>query len=77
MDLSQKTTDPEMRFRFVPSPENPKKLTLILDKERDGDLIINNGRGEILLLSPEVTAALTGIMLDYVEGSGFRISRQS
>ena len=43
--LQKQTTDPEMAIRVVSSPSDPKRLESVLDKEKEGDQIIESEEG--------------------------------
>lgn len=76
--LQEQTSDPEIAIRIVPSPSEPNRLELVLDQERDGDQVVENSEGaKVLLIGPELTPALSGMVFDYQEtsqGDGFTLS---
>ena len=77
--LQKQTTDPEMAIRIVSSPSEPNRLELVLDKEKEGDQIVETEEGtKILLIGPDLVSALEGFVVDYEEtpeGAGFTISK--
>ncbi|MFC1875285.1 hypothetical protein ACFLY3_03980 [Chloroflexota bacterium] len=75
--LLSKTTDPEVGFRLIPSPLKSNQLKMTLDTAKEGDQVMEKDGVKILILSPEVVAALEGMAMDYqetAEGGGFSIS---
>jgi len=77
--LQKQTTDPEMAIRVVSSPSDPKRLELVLDKEKEGDQIVEGEEGtKVLLIGSDLVSDLEGMVVDYQEtpeGTGFSISR--
>jgi two-component system alkaline phosphatase synthesis response regulator PhoP len=76
--IQAKTKDLETAFRLIPSPSRPTQLKLILDREKEGDQIVESDGVKILLLSPEVAPMLEGTVIDYQktpQGGGFTISK--
>jgi len=77
--LQKQTTDPEMAIRIVSSPSDPKRLELVLDKEKEGDQIVESEEGtKVLLIGSDLVSDLEGMLVDYQEtpeGTGFTISR--
>ena len=77
--LQEQTTDPEMAIRIVSSPSDPKRLELVLDKEKEGDQIVESEEGtKILLIGSDLVSDLEGMVVDYEEtpeGAGFSISK--
>jgi Fe-S cluster assembly iron-binding protein IscA len=75
--LQTKTTDPEMAIRLVTSPSEPKQFTLVLDKEKEGDKVVESKGIKLLLIRPDLVSELEGLVVDYqetTEGEGFIIS---
>ena len=75
--IRDKTTDPEFGFRLITSPLKPNQLKMTLDRENEGDQVVESEGVKILILSPEVASALKGMVMDYQEtpeGAGFSIS---
>jgi Fe-S cluster assembly iron-binding protein IscA len=75
--IRNKTTDPEFGFRLVASPLKPNQLKMTLDREKEGDQVVESEGVKILILSPEIASALEGMVMDYQEtpeGAGFSIS---
>jgi len=76
--LQSKTSDPEMGFRIVLSDAKPNQLRMILDKQKEGDQVVESEGIKLLFLSPGIIPALEGMVIDYQEtpqGSGFTISK--
>lgn len=76
--LQTKTTDPEIAIRLVASPSEPNRYTLVLDKEKKGDQVVESEAGiKMLLIEPYLASEIEGLVIDYQEtpeGSGFSIS---
>jgi len=76
--IQAKTTDPEVCIRLIPSPSKPNQLEMALDKERQGDQVVESEGVKILLLSPELASVLEGMVIDCQEtpqGVHFTISK--
>jgi Fe-S cluster assembly iron-binding protein IscA len=77
--LQSKTTDPEIAIRIVCSPSKPGRLDLVLDKEKEGDQVVETEEGrKVLLIEPNLVSALEEMVVDYKEtpeGTGFSISK--
>jgi len=76
--IQAKTTDPEMSFRLIPHPSKPNQWKMVLDKEKEGDQVVESEGVKILFLSPEVVPMLEGMVIDYQEtpqGGGFTMSK--
>ncbi len=77
--IQAKTIDPEVGFRLIPSSSRPKnKLEMVLDKEKEGDQVVESEGVKILFLSPEAAPMLEGMVIDYQEtsqGGGFTVSK--
>ncbi len=67
--IQAKTTDSEVGFRLIPYPSRPNRLKIVLDKEKEGDQVVESEGVKILLLSPEVVPMLEGMVIDYQETS--------
>ena len=77
-DLQAATTDAEVGIRLIPSPSIPNRIQMVLDKEKEGDQIVESEGVKILLLDPEIAQALEGMVIDYEEtpqGGKFTISK--
>jgi Fe-S cluster assembly iron-binding protein IscA len=78
-DLQKQTTDPEVAIRVTRSPSEPNRLELVLDKEKEGDQVVETEEGtKILLIGPDLVSALEGFVVDYEEtpeGASFSISK--
>jgi Fe-S cluster assembly iron-binding protein IscA len=77
--LQKQTTDSEMAIRIVSSSSEPNRLELVLDKEKEGDQVVETEEGvTLLLIGPDLVSALEGFVVDYQEtpeGAGFSISK--
>jgi len=77
--LQEMTKDPEMAIRIVASPSESNRLDLVLDKEKEGDQVVESEEGiKVLLIGSDLTPALEGMVIDYQEtpqGAGFIISK--
>ena len=64
--LLDQTTNPKIAFRITPFFSEPTKFWLILDHEKEGDLIIENEGGRnILLANSSLAPELEGMVLDH------------
>jgi Fe-S cluster assembly iron-binding protein IscA len=76
--LQAKTNNPEMAIRLVTSTSASKRFTFVLDKEKNGDKVVESKAGEkVLLIRPGLFSELEGLVVDYQEraqGSAFTIS---
>lgn len=76
--LQSKTSDPEVAIRIIPSTSAPNRLGLAIDKEKEGDQVVNDDEGKrVLLIGSNLVPMLEGMVFDYQEtpqGSGFTIS---
>jgi Fe-S cluster assembly iron-binding protein IscA len=76
--LQNAREDEETFLRIAPSPSKPNMLGFILDKEKEGDLVIEDTEGEgVLLIGQDVASLLNKSELDYGdtnEGVGFIIT---
>jgi Fe-S cluster assembly iron-binding protein IscA len=73
-----KTADPDLCFRLIPSPTKPSQLKMTLDRQKEGDLVVEKEGVRILVISPEMVPELRGMVIDYQDrpdGGGFTISR--
>ncbi len=77
--LEKGATDQEAVMRIIHSPSNPKQLEFVLDKEKEGDQVVESEEGrKVLLIGPDLAPALEGMVIDYqetAEGAGFSISK--
>jgi Fe-S cluster assembly iron-binding protein IscA len=66
--LQEHTMDPEVAIRIIPNSSDPKRLDLILDKEKRGDQLVISDEGmKLLLIRLDLAQWLEGITLDYNE----------
>ena len=77
--LQTQTTDPEIAMRIISSPLKPNRLQLVLDKEKEGDQVVETEEGrKVLLIGADLIPALEEMVIDYQEtpeGTGFTISK--
>ena len=76
--IQAQTPDPEVAIRLIPSPLRPNQLEMTLDKEQEGDQVVESEGVKVLLLGPEVAPALDGMVVDCEEtpeGVRFNISK--
>ncbi len=75
--LLRKKADPEVTVRLVPSPANPGKWKMILDKQKAEDHVVQSEDGiKILLIGADLVTALEEMIIDFCEtpeGAGFAI----
>ncbi len=66
--LQGRTNDPREAMRIISSPSNPKQLSITLDKEKEGDYVVESEDGrKVLLVAPDVAPALGEMVMDYQE----------
>jgi Fe-S cluster assembly iron-binding protein IscA len=79
--LQSKTEDPEVAIRIIPSASEPTQLGLGLDKQKEGDHVVEDDEGKkVLLVGSNLVPVLEGKVFDYKEtpqGSGFTIYKLS
>ncbi len=77
--LQAQTPEPEVAIRITRSTSDPNRLELVLDKEKEGDQVVESEEGtRLLLIGPDLVSALEGFVVDYQEtpeGAGFTISK--
>ncbi|NIW10887.1 MAG: hypothetical protein GWN33_10195 [Gammaproteobacteria bacterium] len=77
--LQEQTTDPEEAIRLIPDPSDPNQLSFTLDKEKEGDHVVESEDGrKVLLVAPDLAPALGEMVMDYQEtpeGAGYTISK--
>ncbi len=64
-DLQAAATEPEVTIRLTPSPSMSNRIEMVLDKEKEGEQVVESERVKILLLGPEIAKALGGMVIDY------------
>jgi len=62
--IQAKTTDPEICIRLIHSPSKPNRLEMALDKEKEGDQVVESEGAKILLLSPKLATTLERMVID-------------
>ncbi len=66
--LRKKATDAATAIRITLSTEDPKRLKMLLDKEKPGDQVVQSPSGaKVLLVDSGLSASLEGQALDYLE----------
>jgi Fe-S cluster assembly iron-binding protein IscA len=79
--LQELTTDPEEAMRLILDPSNTDQLAFTLDKEKEGDQVLETEDGKkVLLVAPDLASALEGIVIDYEEtpeGPGYTVSKRA
>lgn len=77
--LQKQTTDLEVAIRIIPSRSTPNRLELVLDKEKEGDQVVESEGGtKVLLIGSDLAPELEGMVIDHQEtpqGAGFSISK--
>ena len=77
--LQELKTDTEMTIRLIPSPSNPGQLEMVLDKEREGDQVVESDDGtKVLIIGADLVPTLEEMVIDFREtrqGAGFAISK--
>lgn len=76
--IQAQTEDPELAIRLVPSAARPNQLDMALDKEKEGDQIVESEGAKVLFVSAELNQALDGMVIDCQEtpqGPQFSIAR--
>ena len=77
-DLRKEEKDDETLIRIARSSSDPQQLGFLLDKEKEGDRVIEDNQGEkLLLIADDLATILTGAVLDYgdtSEGTKFTLT---
>ncbi len=77
--LQERTTDPEEAIRLIPDPSDANRLSFTLDKEKEGDHVVESEDGrKVLLVAPDLAPALGEMVMDYQEtpeGAGYTLSK--
>ena len=76
--IQAQTTDPEVAIRLIPSPLMPNRIDMVLDKEKEGDQVVESEGAKVLLVSLELAPVLDGMVIDCQEtpqGVRFSISK--
>ena len=77
-NLQAVATDPEVGIRLILSPSIPNRIEMVLDKDKEGDQVVESEGIKILRLDPEIAQLLEGMVIDYEEkpqGGRFTISK--
>ena len=78
--IQSQTEDPELAIRLVPSVARPNQLDMALDKEKEGDQVVESEGVKVLFVSAELSEALDGMVIDCQDtpqGAQFSIGRQA
>ena len=62
--IQSQTEDPELAIRLVPSVARPNQLDMALDKEKEGDQVVESDGVKVLFVSAELSGALDGMVID-------------
>jgi Fe-S cluster assembly iron-binding protein IscA len=76
--IQAQMTDPEVAIRLVPSSSRPNQLDMALDKEKEGDQVVESEGVKVLFVSSELAQVLDGMVIDCKEtpqGVNFTISK--
>jgi Fe-S cluster assembly iron-binding protein IscA len=76
--IQAQAIDPELAIRLIPSPANPNQLAMALDKEKEGDQVVESEGVKVLIISSELSEALDGMVIDCQdtpEGAQFSLSK--
>ncbi len=76
--IQAQTEDPEVAIRLIPSSSKPNQLDMALDREQEGDQVVESEGVKVLLISSELTQVLDGMVIDCQEtpqGVQFSISQ--
>jgi Fe-S cluster assembly iron-binding protein IscA len=76
--IQAQTTDPEVAIRLIISSSRPNQLDMALDKEKEGDQVVESEGAKVLFVSSELTQVLDGMVIDCQEtpeGVQFSISK--
>jgi len=75
--VQAQTSDPEMAIRLVRDPLMPNRLNMEFDTVHEDDQVIESEGVRVLLVDPELAAALDGMVIDCYDtpmGTRFSIS---
>jgi len=76
--IQAQMTDPEVAIRLVPSSSRPNQLDMTLEKEKEGDQVVESEGVNVLFISSELAQVLDGMVIDCQEtpqGVHFSISK--
>lgn len=76
--IQAQTQDPEVAIRLIISSSRPNQLDMALDKEKEGDQVVESEGAKVLFVSPELDQVLDGMVIDCQEtpeGVQFSISK--
>lgn len=76
--IQAQSSDPEVAIRLIPSASRPNHLDLALDKEKEGDQVVESEGVKVLIVSSELAEVLDGMVLDCQEtpeGAAFSLSK--
>lgn len=76
--IQGQTEDPELAIRLVPSVSRPNQLDMALEKEKEGDQVVESQGVKVLFVSAELAGVMDGMVIDCQEtprGVQFSIAR--
>jgi Fe-S cluster assembly iron-binding protein IscA len=76
--IQAQTEDPEVAIRLIPSTSRPNQLDMALDKEKEGDQVVESEGTKVLFVSSELAQVLDGMVIDCQEtpqGEQFSLSK--
>ena len=77
--LQEQTTETKVAFRITPTHSMPDRLGIALDREKEGDQVVESEDGiKVLLVESDLAQKLEGMVLDYhetLQSAGFTISK--
>ena len=76
--IQAQTADPEIAIRLIPSTSRPNQLDMALDKEKEGDQVVEIEGVKVLFVSAELNEVLDGMVIDCQEteeGAQFSIAK--
>ena len=65
--IQSQTADPEIAIRLIPSASRPNQLDMALDKEKEGDQVVEIEGVKVLFVSAELNEVLDGMVIDCQE----------
>ena len=78
-NLDEVRIDESTFIRIAPSESNPSEIGFQIDQPKKGDQLIEDDKGEgLLLVGEDIASILDDMVLDYVDspdGKGFNLSR--
>jgi len=79
--FEEQRKDPEIILRITPIHSMPDRLGITLDKEKEGDQVVESEEGlKVLLVESHLAQKLEGMVLDYqktAQGGSFKILKRT